>query len=379
MGQLTVAGKTRNVKLDVAVVPAGSNLSVSTHAAFKMTDFAIKPPTAMLGMIRSGDAVTVNVTWQLVQRQAEAGAGRWRRRGPGRGAGGAGRGAMIRRPEAVRRRIKGGVVPERHDTMRLGRIGLVRGLELAMVMGVVAGCSDASAPPTRTSGGEGGQAVVASAIVGQEAQKAPVDWVVGRQSQVLLEGTTNVSSWTSRSQQVSGMIPLDADLAALDAMFDKAPPPGTARAGPAVSQVQLGLAASVPAEVVIPVMSVRGENAGMERDLHAALKAPQHLSIKYRFQKITSAQAAWDADNHAPMLMLHVQGTLEMAGVIRPLPIDLQVIRTGTGEFWAHAQTQIKMTDYQVTPPTALFGLIHANNEVSVVFDLQLGVKGRKS
>jgi hypothetical protein len=38
----------------------------------KMSDFGIKPPTAMLGVIKSGDAITVKVNWQLAMRSPTA-------------------------------------------------------------------------------------------------------------------------------------------------------------------------------------------------------------------------------------------------------------------------------------------------------------------
>ncbi len=40
-------------------------LSIATKTPLKMTDYGMTPPTAMFGMIRSGDAVTVEVTWKL--------------------------------------------------------------------------------------------------------------------------------------------------------------------------------------------------------------------------------------------------------------------------------------------------------------------------
>jgi len=66
VGDLTIAGATRSITLDVVVQPRGKNgLTVSSSTPLKMTDFKIKPPTAMLGMVKSGDGVNVKVTWQL--------------------------------------------------------------------------------------------------------------------------------------------------------------------------------------------------------------------------------------------------------------------------------------------------------------------------
>ena len=68
-GLLTVSGNAHPVSLDLAVLPvAGGKLTITTAVAFKMSDFGVAPPTAMLGMIKSGDAITVKVTWQLSQQ-----------------------------------------------------------------------------------------------------------------------------------------------------------------------------------------------------------------------------------------------------------------------------------------------------------------------
>jgi len=74
-GTLTIAGAARPWGLSVDVLPHDNGLlTVSTEAGMKMSDFGVKPPTAMLGMIKSGDAVTVKVTWQLTTQTAVAGA-----------------------------------------------------------------------------------------------------------------------------------------------------------------------------------------------------------------------------------------------------------------------------------------------------------------
>lgn len=65
-GQLTIAGNTRSIDLTLDITPGQNDaLTISTQTQMKMTDFDVKPPTAMLGMIKSGDAVTVNATWRL--------------------------------------------------------------------------------------------------------------------------------------------------------------------------------------------------------------------------------------------------------------------------------------------------------------------------
>jgi polyisoprenoid-binding protein YceI len=69
VGRLTIAGWLRNVNLtlDLQSSDAGA-ITISTQTPLKMTDFGMKPPTAMLGMVKSGDDVTVKVTWQLAAK-----------------------------------------------------------------------------------------------------------------------------------------------------------------------------------------------------------------------------------------------------------------------------------------------------------------------
>jgi polyisoprenoid-binding protein YceI len=72
MGQLTVAGSSRQVNLQLGVMPHDDGaLTMSTDINLNMSDFNITPPTAMLGMIKSGDAIIIKVTWQLSMRPAK--------------------------------------------------------------------------------------------------------------------------------------------------------------------------------------------------------------------------------------------------------------------------------------------------------------------
>jgi hypothetical protein len=66
VGQLTIAGNAHAVNLMLDVAPANDGaLTIVTETPLKMTDFGMKPPTAMMGMIKSGNDVTVKVTWRL--------------------------------------------------------------------------------------------------------------------------------------------------------------------------------------------------------------------------------------------------------------------------------------------------------------------------
>lgn len=59
-GNLTMAGVTRKVSFKtIAKITKSGDYQLKGNLPLKMTDFKMKPPTAMLGTIKSGDAVVL--------------------------------------------------------------------------------------------------------------------------------------------------------------------------------------------------------------------------------------------------------------------------------------------------------------------------------
>ncbi len=66
VGTLRVNGVTKTIPLALTITPlANGGLSITTTTKLKMTDFGVKPPTAMFGVIRSGNTITITATWPL--------------------------------------------------------------------------------------------------------------------------------------------------------------------------------------------------------------------------------------------------------------------------------------------------------------------------
>jgi polyisoprenoid-binding protein YceI len=60
-GDLTVNGVTKAVRATAKMTPAGENgLKAAGSTALKMTDFGVKPVKALMGTIRTADAITVS-------------------------------------------------------------------------------------------------------------------------------------------------------------------------------------------------------------------------------------------------------------------------------------------------------------------------------
>ena len=63
-GKLTIAGVSREIDMAVSGAKNADGRYVLTgEAPLRMTDFGIKPPTAMLGTIKTGDDVKVSFRW----------------------------------------------------------------------------------------------------------------------------------------------------------------------------------------------------------------------------------------------------------------------------------------------------------------------------
>ena len=62
-GQLTIAGTTRPVTMTVAVAREGERMIVEGSLPITMTQYGMRPPTAMMGTIRTGDVVQVAFRW----------------------------------------------------------------------------------------------------------------------------------------------------------------------------------------------------------------------------------------------------------------------------------------------------------------------------
>ncbi|HEY5463711.1 MAG TPA: YceI family protein [Hanamia sp.] len=62
-GSLTIAGITKQVAMDVnCTVNEDASINCSGSYKLEMTDYKVKPPTFMLGAMKTGDAITLDYT-----------------------------------------------------------------------------------------------------------------------------------------------------------------------------------------------------------------------------------------------------------------------------------------------------------------------------
>ncbi|MEX2601173.1 MAG: YceI family protein [Balneolaceae bacterium] len=122
--------------------------------------------------------------------------------------------------------------------------------------------------------------------------------------------------------------------------------------------------------VEIPVHSFECGRSRMNRDLTDALKADRHPLITFELIKAVALEPEPGLQGSGEHYRLEVTGTLTVAGVSRNVTFRVNGTALNNGRYHATGNKTILMTDYDVTPPTGLLGLVRAENELTVHFDL---------
>ena len=188
-------------------------------------------------------------------------------------------------------------------------------------------------------------ACVATVVRAQDTRVA-----VGAESKLWIEGTSNLHGWSCKATTLDAAIDLDAVLAG---QIATAPPK-------ALKRVQ----------VKVPVKSLKCGHDAMDNNLYKALKATDSSSIDY----ILATFEAMPGEAK-DTFTLHTVGTLTVAGSENKVEMDVIATRMPDGSVMAKGLVPIKMTDYGIKPPTAIFGRVKTGNEVKVNFELTIGAK----
>jgi hypothetical protein len=175
-------------------------------------------------------------------------------------------------------------------------------------------------------------------------------------SRVTITGLANIGRWECSSSQIQATI---------------APGPGLiafAIGGRSTSLSETELASPV-ARIAVPVKSLRCGKPGMRADLLRALRHESAPTIAFQLASIESIQRL-PAEQGWPAYAVIARGELSLAGQRQPLRITARVTQESAFRFRVVATQNLRMSDYAITPPSALLGLIRAEDTVDITFDL---------
>lgn len=191
--------------------------------------------------------------------------------------------------------------------------------------------------------------LLVAASAGTQGQAAAQDvYELTSDSRIHIEGTSTVNDFTCRAGEVigSGYV-RGEELAAPKAGNDGAMDEGL--------------------ELTAPVRSFDCGNERMNRDMYDALKASSHPEIEFVLKRVDVLEGGNTGEDG---YMLRVNGFLTLAGEERNITFDIRGAVLPDGRLHAEGALDLRMSDFGITPPTALLGLVRAHDQITVRFDL---------
>ena len=164
------------------------------------------------------------------------------------------------------------------------------------------------------------------------------------QSRLWVEGGSTIRSWTCKSTDVSATV--------------------EATGTNAVAQLLAGEKVVKTVDVTLTSEKLDCGGGTMNDHMKKALKVGDFPTITFRL-------ATYDLKHGADGISGTLIGTLTLGGVKKSISIPA----TGTtedGALHVLGSYELKMTDYDLTPPKLMFGRIKVRDDVTVKFDLLL-------
>src|SRR5215216_5624819 len=119
-------------------------------------------------------------------------------------------------------------------------------------------------------------------------------------------------------------------------------------------------------EFSVAVKTLKSGKEKMDDKTYTALKANTHNTITFKLISATALPYKKDAFN------IQSIGTLTIAGVTRRIDMTVACQIKPDGTIICIGSKKLKMTDYNVEPPTALLGTIRSGNDITISFILDL-------
>lgn len=171
--------------------------------------------------------------------------------------------------------------------------------------------------------------------------------LLGSSSEMHLSGGFTLGHWSCHSQDIYGDVVLPSQEDFSHSIFEQ-----------------------FQSSIYVEVRTFSCGSRPMEADMYHALKSSEHPIISYIQKRVTSASSSEPREGDPLEVISH--GVLEVAGVRKEVEFQMQIIRIADHVFEIKGSGPMKMKNFGIKPPTALFGLIRADNNLDIQFTLDL-------
>jgi polyisoprenoid-binding protein YceI len=120
-------------------------------------------------------------------------------------------------------------------------------------------------------------------------------------------------------------------------------------------------------ELQIPVNGFASDKDGLKKKFLETIKAKEHAFITFALGDYTVDGA-----------VIRATGTLTVAGVARPIDLELNVKETPAGLQVAGTRA-LSMKEFGIKAPTMFMGMLKTNDQVTIKFELQLAHAAKAS
>lgn len=163
-------------------------------------------------------------------------------------------------------------------------------------------------------------------------------------SSIVITGTSTIHDWEANVEEMSTDISLTPEVMMEDSMSNP------------VSSFSL----------TVPVESIESGKGGMNRKIYGALKEDDHPNIMFNF----SSAALADTVQTPESFTLNVTGNLNIAGKVKEVTFPVKGTKVGENSYRFEGSYGLNMKDYDVDPPSAVFGTIKSGEEVEIKFNV---------
>jgi polyisoprenoid-binding protein YceI len=108
-------------------------------------------------------------------------------------------------------------------------------------------------------------------------------------------------------------------------------------------------------------------NSAMNGDMYSAMKADSFSTITYN---LIAVKPTKDSSSISGWHLVDTEGDLTIAGVTKPVEMQVRIRKLSQDKFQIEGAKELSMYDFDITPPSAFWGLIKSNDRLKVNFDL---------
>jgi polyisoprenoid-binding protein YceI len=112
--------------------------------------------------------------------------------------------------------------------------------------------------------------------------------------------------------------------------------------------------------------SLKSGHNMMDNNTYKALKTNTHENISFVLSSANITQI--DANTY----LLKCVGNMTIAGTTRETDLVAQCKVNSDGTFTCSGSKNIKMTDFNIKPPTAMMGTVKTGNDISIAYNLKI-------